>query len=86
MYTIKRRNSYLTRSLYFSNKFSIENLTYKGSFAINQVQKVCQKTWTEWMHSVNGKKNILIGCIAYKINPGCRKLELVCINMYDKFK
>ena len=31
-------------------------------------------------------KNILIGCNVYTINPGCRKLELVCIDMYIKFK
>ena len=36
------------------------------------------------MHWINGKK--IIGCFVYTINPECRKLQLACIDMYDKFK
>ena len=38
------------------------------------------------MHSINGKKNILTGCIVHKFNRGYRRLELACIDIYDKFK
>lgn len=41
-----------------------------------------------WGYTCNTESlsNILIGCIVYKFNPGYRKLELVCIDMYDEFK
>lgn len=74
----------MTRPSYFSNKFSIETLPTKGVLPLirykNFVIKPGQNAHIQLM-----AKNISVGYIVYIIRPGCTKLELECIDMYDKF-